>query len=455
MRILVANRGEIAVRIIRAIRELGHESVAIYSAVDKESLHVKCADYAVCVGEKTAKESYLNMANILSVASQLGVSAIHPGYGFLSERAEFARLCEKMGIKFIGPRAETIDLMGDKINAIEMMKQAEVPIIRGTTDPILTSTKALEVAKDLGMPIIIKAAGGGGGKGLRIVNELKDVEDAFSQVVNEAKITDPNPRIYMEQFITDAKHIEVQVIADNYGNASHLGTRDCSMQRNNQKIIEEAPASISPSLANEMYEASIRAVKQINYEGAGTIEFLVKDNKFYFLEMNTRLQVEHTVSEMVTGVDIVKEQINIALGKELSFKQENVNISGHSIECRINAEDPLHNFAPSPGLIEMIYTPGGTGVRNEFGVYSGLEVSPYYDSLIGKIIIHASTRELAIQKMIHTLEEFSIKGVKTTSLFQEELLKEEEFVNNTYATTFIQNNLERIKRNIEDENVEY
>ncbi len=450
MRVLVANRGEIAVRIIRAIKKMGYESVAIYSEADKDALHVKCADIAVCVGEKTAKESYLNVPNILSVATSFGVDAIHPGYGFLSERSDFAKLCEELGINFIGPKAETIDLMGDKINAIIAMEKANVPIIKGTIDPLKKAEDVLQVIDEIGLPVIIKAAGGGGGKGLRIVHSREQVAASLEAVFQEAKITDPNPRVYVEQFITDAKHVEIQVIADKYKNAIHLGTRDCSMQRNNQKIIEEAPALISKDLEKRMLEAAIRAVKEIDYINAGTIEFLVKGEEFYFLEMNTRLQVEHTVTEMITGIDLVELQIKIALGEEIKIKQEDVKFNGHALEARINAENPLYNFAPSPGKIELLHTPGGMNVRNDFGVYSGYIIPPFYDSMIGKIIIIESDRATAIKKLSDTLDEFQIVGVDTTVPFQKQLLVEEEFLKNTYTTTYIEKNYERLITEIEE-----
>ncbi len=444
MRILVANRGEIALRIIRTIREMGYESVAIYSEVDQDAPHVKLADMAVCVGYGNVKESYLNIPNVLSVATSLGVDAIHPGYGFFSENAQFASLCENLKVEFIGPRAETITLMGDKINAIEAMQKAGVPTITNNVDPLKNADEALIEAEKLEMPVIIKAAGGGGGKGLRIVYNIDEVKEAFMQVEAEAKITDSNPRIYVEKFLTDAKHIEVQVLCDKFGNAIHLGTRDCSMQRNNQKIIEEAPAMISSELNQKMCDAAIRACKEIKYENAGTFEFLVKDDKFYFLEMNTRLQVEHTISEMITDIDIVKEQILIAEGKKLSFKQNDINFKGHAIECRINAEDPCNNFIPSPAKIEQMILPGGKDVRLDFGVTAQMQISPFYDSMIGKIIVYGRERKAAINKMNTALSEFKIVGPKSTKHFQQQLLQEEQFVSGIYPTTYIKNNYEEI-----------
>jgi len=449
MRIMVANRGEIALRIMRTIKELGHESVAIYSRADENSLHVKYADIAVCVGENQSSGSYLNIPNILSAATQLGVDAIHPGYGFLSENANFIKLLEELEIGFIGPKASAIELMGDKINAVEAMEKANVPIVRGTKD-IKDAQHAIKSVKELGLPVIIKAAGGGGGKGLRIVRDIDEVESSFNAVISEAKVTDPDPRVFIEQFIENAKHIEVQVIADKFGNAVHLGTRDCSMQRNNQKIIEEAPALILKDLEEEMCAASLRAVKEIGYINAGTFEYLVCENKFYFLEMNTRLQVEHTVTEQVFGIDIVKEQINIELDRELSFTQADVEVRGHAIECRINAEDPFHNFTPCPGKITHMHLPGGYNVRNDFGVYANGVVPIFYDSLVGKIIVTGHTRIDAINNMKRALDEFQIEGIKTTVSFQEILLDEKEYVENTYATTFIEQNYDRILSEVND-----
>lgn len=451
MRILVANRGEIALRIMRSIRDLGHESVAIYSRCDADSLHVKYADISVCVGDNPSHSSYLNVPNILSAATSLGIDAVHPGYGFLSEKSDFVRLLEQLNIKFIGPNSDVIDLMGDKINAIEAMKKAGVPVASGSDD-IHNYEHLMDEVEKLGYPVIIKAAGGGGGKGLRIVEEAKDLEDSYYAVISEAKVTDPNPRVFVEKYIVDAKHIEVQILADNLGNVVHLGTRDCSMQRNNQKIIEEAPALINKDLEERMTTACVNAAKSIGYTSAGTFEFLVKDNDFYFLEMNTRLQVEHTVTEQITRVDIVAEQINAAFDLPLSFKQEDIKISRHSIECRINAEDPLYNFAPSPGKIQYLHLPGGFNIRNDFGVFSSSVIPPFYDSMIGKIIVTGTDREHAINNMRDALEEFYIDGVKTTVGFQKMLLNNEEFTSNRYTTTFLRDNFDDLIKDVENEN---
>ncbi len=454
MRILVANRGEIALRVIRAIKELGHESVAIYSQVDQNAMHVKAADMAVCVGKADARDSYLNIPNILSVATSFGVDAIHPGYGFLSEQAEFADLCEQLKIEFIGPSAKVIDLMGDKINAIIEMQKANVPTVAVDVKPIENSKLAQELVKTMTLPVIIKAAGGGGGKGLRIVHELANVEDAYNQVYSEAKITDPNPRIFIEHFIEDAKHIEVQIMADKHKNIIHIGTRDCSMQRNNQKVIEEAPGQINPELLNEIENAAVRAAKAINYENAGTVEFLVKGDKFYFLEMNTRIQVEHPVSEMISNLDLVKMQISVALGEKLNVKQDDIKFSGHAIECRINAEDPMFNFSPTPGKTSGLNLPSGLNVRNEFGITADDFVQPFYDSMIGKIICYGQTREEAIIKMKIALKEFHVDQIKTIKPFLMQLLEEEQFIDNSYCTTFIKENYDDILAKIREKDVE-
>ncbi len=454
MRILVANRGEIALRVIRAIKELGHESVAIYSQVDKDAMHVKAADIAVCVGKADARDSYLNIPNILSVATSFGVDAIHPGYGFLSEQADFAKLCEQLKIEFIGPSADVIDLMGDKINAILEMQKANVPTVAIDVKPIANAQLAHKLVETMTLPVIIKAAGGGGGKGLRIVHTLENVIDAYNQVYSEAKITDPNPRIFIEHFIEDAKHIEVQIMADKHSNVVHVGTRDCSMQRNNQKVIEEAPGQINAELLSKIENAAVRAAKAINYENAGTVEFLVKGSQFYFLEMNTRIQVEHPVSEMISGLDLVKLQIKVASGEELGLEQSDIKFSGHAIECRINAEDPMFNFSPTPGQISGLNLPSGLNVRNEFGVTTNDFVQPFYDSMIGKIICYGQTREEAIIKMKIALKEFHVEQIKTIKPFLMQLLEEEEFIDNSYCTTFIKENYDEILAKIREKDVE-
>ncbi len=450
MRILVINRGEIALRIIRTIKKMGHEAVVIYSEVDREALHVKHADIAICVGKATAKESYLNIPNILSVVTELGIDLIHPGYGFLSENAGFVRLCEQLKCEFIGPSAEVIELMGDKINAINTVKLAKVPTVAHTVKPIIDEADAQKIADATGYPVMIKAAGGGGGKGLRIVKTADELIDNYHQVVSEAKITDPNPRIFIEKFIDDAKHIEVQIMGDKYKNVLHFGTRDCSMQRNNQKVIEEAPACLNQELLDQICQSAVDIAKEIDYVGAGTVEFLVKDGKYYFLEMNTRLQVEHPVTEMIYGVDLVQMQIEIALDEELKIKQNAVIKQNHAIELRINAENPKYNFSPQPGEIKQLTLAGGNNVRNEFGVTSGSVISPYYDSMIGKIIVVDRDRLAAIEQAKAKLAECSIEGIASNIEFINVLLNESKYVDNSYTTTFIGKNYERLIAKLEE-----
>lgn len=443
-KILIANRGEIAVRIIRACREMGISTVAVYSEADKNALHTQLADEAVCIGGNKSSSSYLNMNNIISAACLTGANAIHPGFGFLSENSKFADMCKECNIKFIGPDAKTIDLMGNKANARKLMIEAGVPVTPGSDDIVENIEKAKELANKFGYPIMIKASAGGGGRGIRIVREERDLEEAYNSAKSEAKVAFGDDRIYMEKVIENARHIEVQILADEYGNAIHLGERDCSLQRRNQKVLEEAP---SVALDNEtrkaMGEAAIRAVKASNYKNAGTIEFLYsKDNKFYFMEMNTRIQVEHPVTEMITDIDIVKEQIRIAYGKKLKYTQDDVIFNGHSIECRINAEDPYNNFAPSPGKIDYLFLPsGGNGLRVDSAVYAGYTIPSFYDSMIAKVITKGRTREEAIQKMKRALNEFVIEGIKTNIDFHMELLENEDYLNGNFDTSFIANKI--------------
>lgn len=443
-KILIANRGEIAVRIIRACREMGISTVAVYSEADKNALHTQLADEAVCIGGNKSSSSYLNMNNIISAACLTGANAIHPGFGFLSENSKFADMCKECNIKFIGPDAKTIDLMGNKANARKLMIEAGVPVTPGSDGIVENIEKAKELANKFGYPIMIKASAGGGGRGIRIVREERDLEDAYNSAKSEAKVAFGDDRIYMEKVIENARHIEVQILADEYGNAIHLGERDCSLQRRNQKVLEEAP---SVALDNEtrkaMGEAAIRAVKASNYKNAGTIEFLYgKDNKFYFMEMNTRIQVEHPVTEMITDIDIVKEQIRIAYGKKLKYTQDDVMFNGHSIECRINAEDPYNNFAPSPGKIDYLFLPsGGNGLRVDSAVYAGYTIPSFYDSMIAKVITKGRTREEAIQKMKRALNEFVIEGIKTNIDFHMELLENEDYLNGNFDTSFIANKI--------------
>lgn len=440
-KILIANRGEIAVRIIRACREMGIESIAVYSEADKNALHTQLADRAVCIGPAKSSDSYLNMQNIISAACLTGAQAIHPGFGFLSENSVFASLCRECNIKFIGPDAETIDLMGNKANARGLMQSADVPVTPGSDGVIETSAQALELAEKFGYPVMLKASAGGGGKGIRIVREKDELEDAFDSAKAEAKAAFGDDSMYMEKLIEHARHIEVQILADEYGNVVHLGERDCSMQRRNQKVLEEAPsAAIDEQTRQRLGEAAVRAVKASKYKNAGTIEFLYskKDNSFYFMEMNTRVQVEHPVTEMVTDIDIIKEQIRIAAGERLSFSQNDVNISGHSIECRINAEDPENGFMPSPGTINYLLMPGGgNGLRIDSAVYAGYTIPPYYDSMIAKVITKGKTRNEAIIKMRRALSEFVIEGIKTNIDFQLELLNNKDYLKGDFDTSFI------------------
>ena len=440
-KILIANRGEIAVRIIRAARELGIDTVAVYSTADKEALHTLLADEAVCIGPAKSTDSYLNMNAVLSAAVLTGAEAIHPGFGFLSENSKFATMCEEVGIKFIGPSGAVMDLMGDKINARAQMIKAKVPVIPGSDGEVHNSEEALEVAEKIGYPVMLKASAGGGGKGIRKVEKAEDLVAAFESASSEAKAAFGNGAMYMERVIYPARHIEVQILADQQGHVVHLGERDCSLQRNNQKVLEESPSvAIGKTLRQQIGEAAVRAAQSVGYENAGTIEFLLDEAKgeFYFMEMNTRVQVEHPVTEFVTGVDIVKEQIKIADGQELSFSQEDVEIRGHAIECRINAENPAFNFAPSPGKISNLYLPsGGVGLRVDSAVYPGYTIPPYYDSMIAKIIVHGENRFDALMKMQRALYELEIDGVVTNSSFQLDLISDPNVIAGDYDTAFL------------------
>ena len=440
-KILIANRGEIAVRIIRAARELGIDTVAVYSTADKEALHTLLADEAVCIGPAKSTDSYLNMNAVLSAAVLTGAEAIHPGCGFLSENSKFATMCEEVGIKFIGPSGAVMDMMGDKINARAQMIKAKVPVIPGSDGEVHTSEEALEVAEKIGYPVMLKASAGGGGKGIRKVEKAEDLVAAFESASSEAKAAFGNGAMYMERVIYPARHIEVQILADQQGHVVHLGERDCSLQRNNQKVLEESPSvAIGKTLRQQIGEAAVRAAQSVGYENAGTIEFLLDEAKgeFYFMEMNTRVQVEHPVTEFVTGVDIVKEQIKIANGQELSFSQDDVEIRGHAIECRINAENPAFNFAPSPGKISNVYLPsGGVGLRVDSAVYPGYTIPPYYDSMIAKIIVHGENRFDALMKMQRALYELEIDGVVTNSGFQLDLISDPNVIAGDYDTAFL------------------
>lgn len=438
-KVLIANRGEIAVRVIRACKEMGIKTVAIYSEADKEAMHTQLADESICVGTPKSKDSYLNESNIISAAVITKCNAIHPGFGFLSEKAEFAAICEECNIKFIGPSSDVINIMGNKSKAREMMKKAGVPIVPGSEGLIKSFEEARVEAKRIGYPVMIKASAGGGGKGIRIVKEEGELENSFFTAKSEAQINFSDDSVYMEKFIENPRHIEFQILADSFGNVVHLGERDCSVQRRNQKLLEEAPSSIlSDELRDKMGRAAVDAAKAVGYTNAGTIEFLVDKHKnFYFMEMNTRIQVEHPVTEMVTSVDIVKEQLRIANGEELSITQEDINVKGHSIECRINAENPSKNFAPSPGKIGFLNLPGGNGIRVDTAVYPGYTIPPVYDSMIAKVIVHGNNREEAINKMIRALDEFVIEGVECNIDFQIDILNNKKFKLGIFDTSFI------------------
>ena len=438
-KVLIANRGEIAVRIIRACKELGIKTVAIYSEADKDAMHTELADEAICVGKPKSKDSYLNVSNIISAAVITKCNAIHPGFGFLSENAEFAAICEECNIKFIGPSSKTISIMGDKSRAREIMKKANVPVIPGSDGIVKNIEDAYIEAKRIGYPVMVKAALGGGGKGIRIVHSKEELENAFFTAKSEAMANFGDDTIYMEKLIVNPRHIEFQILGDEHGNIVHLGERDCTVQRRNQKVLEEAPSTIiSSELREEMGKAAIRAAKAVNYYNAGTIEFLVdKYGSFYFMEMNTRIQVEHPVTEMITSVDIVKEQIKIANGSDLSFSQEDVCIKGHAIECRINAENPKKGFIPSPGKIEFLNLPGGNGIRIDTAVFTGYKIPPTYDSMIAKLIAYGKDREEAINKMLRALDEFVIEGIDNNIDFQIDILNNDKFRLGDFDTSFI------------------
>ena len=428
-RVLIANRGEIAVRIIRACREMGITSVAICSDIDKEAMHAQLADECICIGSYKLKDSYLNMERILSAAIAADVDAIHPGFGFLSENSKFVKMCQECNFTFIGPSMESMEQMGNKSEARRVMKNAGVPIIPGGDTPYLDAMEAKQEAAKMGYPVIIKAVSGGGGKGMRVVEKEEDFLDLFLTAQKESENAFGDRSMYLEKYLANCRHIEVQILADQYGNVVHLGERDCSIQRKHQKVIEETPSiAVSGELRKKMGETAIKAAKAANYYSAGTIEFLLdKDNNFYFMEMNTRIQVEHPVTEEVTGIDIVKEMIRIAEGKKLGFTQEDIKITGHAIECRINAESPEQNFIPCPGVIESLHMPGGNGIRVDSAAYQGYKIPSCYDSMIAKLIVHGENRNVAIQKLQSALSEMIIEGVKTNVGFQYRLVGEEAF----------------------------
>ncbi len=438
-KILIANRGEIAVRIIRACKELGIKTVAVHSDVDADALHVSLADESVCIGPAASAHSYLNMKAIISAAEMADADAIHPGYGFLSENAEFAEICEQCGVTFIGPTADNMRRMGDKISARQTVTEAGVPILPGTNESVETTEEAVRIAAEIGYPVIIKASAGGGGRGMKIVHSPASLANALATARTEAQAGFGKADVYIEKFCEHPRHVEIQVLGDKHGNVIHLGERDCSIQRRHQKLVEEAPCPVlSPELREKMGACAVAAAKAVNYSSAGTVEYLLDtDGSFYFMEMNTRVQVEHPVTEMVTGVDIIKEQIRSAAGIELRYKQSDIKITGHAIECRINAEDP-EKFTPCPGKITGYHQPGGMGVRVESAIYDQYTVLPHYDSMIGKLIVHAETRQDAINRMKVALDEYIIEGIKTTIPFHQKLMNNKQFCDLDFDTNFLE-----------------
>ena len=438
-KILIANRGEIALRIIRACREMGIKTVAVYSTADRNALHAQIADEAVCIGSAATKDSYINTKSIIAACEVTGCKAIHPGFGFLSESSAFVRLCDKCGIKWIGPTAKAIDAMGDKANAKSTMKSAGVPVVPGSEGIITSMEQARMLAAEIGYPVMVKASAGGGGRGIRNIEDESELEEKILEAKQEARQFFGNDDVYLEKLIINPKHIEIQLLADEHGNVVYLGERDCSCQRRNQKLLEESPAVImTEELRERMGKAAVAAAKACGYTNAGTVEFLVdKDKNFYFMEMNTRIQVEHPVTEMVTGIDLIKEQIKIAAGEPLSFEQEDVHLDGHAIECRVNAEDPAKGFRPCPGKIKSIHLPGGFGVRIDTAVYQGYEIPPYYDSMIAKVIVKGKDRNEAIQKMKVALSEFLIEGITTNVDFQLNLLRDPDFEKGDFDIGFL------------------
>ncbi|MBM2845869.1 MAG: acetyl-CoA carboxylase, biotin carboxylase [Bacteroidetes bacterium] len=437
-KVLIANRGEIALRIIRVCKQFSIKTVAVYSEADRDSLHVRFADEAVCIGPPPGKESYLKIPRIIAAAEITNADAIHPGYGFLAENASFAEICTTSGIKFIGPSAEMISAMGDKALAKETMKKAGVPVVPGSEGVVKSAGEALEIGKAIGFPVIIKAVAGGGGRGMRIVREESEMEGAYQTAQHEAEQGFNNPDVYIEKYVEQPRHIEIQVFGDQHGNVIHLGERDCSVQRRHQKLIEESPSPfVDEALREKMGEAAVKGCKAVNYENAGTVEFLVDKNKnFYFMEMNTRIQVEHPVTEQVTGHDLIKLQLRVAAGEKLPKRR--IKSHGHAMECRINAEDPYNNFRPSPGKITGFHMPGGFGVRVDTHSYAGYHVPQYYDSLIAKLVVYALTREGAINKMSSALEEFTVEGIKTTIPFHRAVMKDERFRTGKFDTSFLE-----------------
>ena len=446
-KVLIANRGEIAVRIIRACRELGIRTVAVFSEADRDALHAKIADEAICIGPAASDKSYLNIKSILAACELTGAEALHPGFGFLSENASFARMCERCGVTFIGPSPESMMLMGDKATAKKTMREANVPVVPGSDGIVESIEEAREVADRIGYPVMVKASAGGGGRGIRKVDSPDQLEDALLTAKREAKSFFGDDGVYIEKFIVDPRHVEVQLLADHYGNIVHLGERDCSLQRRNQKMVEECPCPVlSPELRTEMGAAAVRAAAACGYENAGTVEFLLSGDQFYFMEMNTRIQVEHPITEFVTGIDLVKMQLKIAAGEILPFTQQDIHMQGHAIECRINAENPAQGFRPSPGQIKSLYMPGGPGIRIDTAVYSGYTIPPYYDSMIAKLIAYAPTREEALMKMQWALAEFLVEGVDTNIDFQLKLLRDPDVEKADYDIGFLGRNIGRLTK---------
>ena len=444
-KILIANRGEIAVRILRACKDLGIQTVSVYSTADKDAMHVKMADESVCIGPPQSKESYLNIPSIIAACEVSGAEAVHPGYGFLSENSSFVEKLSAHNINFVGPKANHIKIMGDKILAKKTAEKYGLPVIPGSNGEVKNYEDAKSIAKNIGYPIIIKASAGGGGRGMVVVYEEKELEDSIKKAKTEADKSFDNDTVYIEKYLKNPKHIEIQIIGDNFGNMIHLGERDCSMQRRNQKLLEETPSKIIDQKTRDYIgNLTVEALKKIKYSGAGTVEYLYENNKFYFMEMNTRLQVEHPVTEEITKFDLVKEQIKIAYNSKLSKNQNEINFNGHSIECRVNAEDPV-SFMPSPGKIINFHAPGGPGVRVDSGCYSGITIPPYYDSMIAKLIIYGEDRNTCIARLERALGEFVVEGIKTTIPFYQEILKEEKFLNGNYDIHWVENYMENKK----------
>ena len=443
-KILIANRGEIAVRILRACKDLGIQTVSVYSTADKDAMHVKMADESVCIGPPQSKESYLNIPSIIAACEVSGAEAVHPGYGFLSENASFVEKLNAHNIDFIGPKSDHIKTMGDKILAKKTAEKYGLPVIPGSNGEVKDFKDARSIARDIGYPIIIKASAGGGGRGMVVVRDEKELEESIKKAKSEADKSFDNDTVYIEKYLQNPKHIEVQIIGDNYGNMIHLGERDCSMQRRNQKLLEETPSKIiNEKTRDYIGNLTVDALKKIKYSGAGTVEYLFENNEFYFMEMNTRLQVEHPVTEEITNFDLVKEQIKIDSNSKLSKNQNDINFYGHSIECRVNAEDP-ESFMPSPGKVINFHAPGGPGVRVDSGCYSGITIPPYYDSMIAKLIVYGENRESCIARLERALEEFVVEGIKTTIPFYQKILKEESFLNGNYDILWVENYMENI-----------